>query len=217
VAVTVDWAAGTFAGAVTVAVTPEPKLVVSAGGFAVGSAAVQLVVTGGGGAKVTSFERPLRIHVASVGAGDLPAYSADGVTWTPIPRLLASPLPAGLADGYVLNADGSVDIYTRHATLFGYVRDVEAPTAAELRVRITRKALRLGLLGARDNVAVTGYVVWRNGRGYTPAKTSFFGLPLRAGRYWVVALDAAHNVGRRSNTVTVVRVRDRQHPFAIRK
>ena len=60
-----------------------------------------------------------------------------------IPRLSSPSLPEGQADGYFVNADGSVDIYTRHATLFGLLRDTQAPSKATLTARAAGKKLRL--------------------------------------------------------------------------
>jgi len=214
---TASWVPGTFSTPVTVTVTPEsiPSGTTPAG-FAVGDAVVQLTVTSESGASITSFAQPLEIHLSSIGAGDVLGYSSDGVTWTAIPRLRSLPLPAGQPDGYFVNADGSVTIYTRHATLFGELTDTQAPGAVTLHGRITRTALRLSLLGAHDNVAVAGYVVSRNGHGYRAVKQTHLALPLRPGRYTVVALDGAHNASAISNTITVVRTGSKRHPFAIR-
>lgn len=230
VSVKVDWAPGTFTTPVSVTVTPKPELAAPAkgstvpppvaGGFSVGSTVVQVNVTSEAGTSkgqaVTQFQQPLKIHLSSFSAGDVPAYSEDGKSWTTIPRIYSLPLPAGQADGYFVNPDGSVDIYTRHATLYGYLLDTQAPSKVTLHARITSKHLRLALLGARDNVRVVGYVVWRNGHGWRAVNHNYLALPLRVGRYRVVALDAAHNISRPSNTIRVVRTHNKKHPFAIR-
>jgi hypothetical protein len=47
-----------------------------------------------------------------------PATSDDGRHWTAIPRLATASLPAGQPDGYVEQADGSIDVYTSRADYF---------------------------------------------------------------------------------------------------
>ena len=96
----------------------------------------------------------------------VPAYSHDGTTWTTIPQLDSPQLPATQPDGYYVNADGSADIYTRHATYFGLLLDTQAPSTPKLKIQIQKHDLRLSLTGARDNIAVAGYVISRNGHGY---------------------------------------------------
>jgi hypothetical protein len=49
----------------------------------------------------------------------VPAYSADGVTWTKIPHIASPPdLPAGWPDGWYRDASSTLHILTRHATYF---------------------------------------------------------------------------------------------------
>ncbi len=222
VSVSVGWGAGTFSQPATVVVAPKPELSAGvgsttpptpvAGGFAVGSTVVQLTVTSSSGAPVTAFVAPLVLHISAIDAGEVPAYSQDGSSWRAIPRLASPALPEGQADGYYLNADGSVDIYTRHATFFGLLKDTQAPSAAQLNLRVTKTGLRASWHGMSDNVQVTGYVLSRNGHGYKASKRTSVVLPLRAGLYTVRALDAAGNVSKASKTVRVVR---RGQSFAI--
>jgi hypothetical protein len=226
VSVQVAWQPGTFATPVTVQVLPAPPApdeVAAAGapqpgpqGFEVGDTVVRVVVTDGSGAPVTQFAAPLVIRISAIGGDQVPAYSHDGASWTAIPELHRPDLPAGQADGYYANGDGSVDIYTRHATLFGAVTDVQAPAKVRLRGRVTRRFLRLHWSGSRDNVAVAGYVVSRNGRGYRATKRTHVALPLRPGRYVVRARDAAGNVGAASAVVTVVQARGATRALRVR-
>ena len=114
------------------------------GGFALGDAVVRLAITDGNGNAMASFAAPLAIHISAGPAGEAPAYSADGVTWVTIPRLSTPSLPVGQPDGYVVNADGSVDIFTRHgATYVGMLRVVVPhPAAAALVVHTTAHLVR---------------------------------------------------------------------------
>ncbi len=224
VSVSVGWGAGTFSQPATVVVAPKPELSAGvgstapptpvAGGFAVGSTVVQLTVTSSSGAPVTAFVAPLVLHISAIDSSEVPAYSQDGSSWRAIPRLASPALPEGQADGYYLNADGSVDIYTRHATFFGLLKDTQAPSVAQLNLRVTKTGIRASWHGMSDNVQVTGYVLSRNGHGYKASKRTYVVLPLRAGRYTVRALDAAGNVSKASKTVQVIR---RGQSFVIAK
>ncbi len=119
ITITTTWDPGTFTEPVTVTATPRPP---SPGGFAVGSTIIQLTVTDAAGNPVTQFAKPLKLHISASEAGHVPAYSQDGITWRPIPRLTSLPLPPTQDDGYFVNTDGSIDIYTRHATFFGLLK-----------------------------------------------------------------------------------------------
>ncbi len=119
ITITTTWDPGTFTEPVTVTASPRPP---SPGGFAVGSTIIQLTVTDAAGNPVTRFAKPLRLHISASEADNVPAYSQDGITWRPIPRLTSLPLPPTQEDGYFVNTDGSIDIYTRHATFFGLVK-----------------------------------------------------------------------------------------------
>ncbi len=119
ITITTTWDPGTFTEPVTVTATPRPP---TPGGFAVGSTIIQLTVTDAAGNPVTQFAKPLRLRISASEADNVPAYSQDGITWRPIPRLTSLPLPPTQEDGYFVNTDGSIDIYTRHATFFGLVK-----------------------------------------------------------------------------------------------
>lgn len=214
-AISVGWSAGSFTAPVTVTVAPTPAVAVTptTSGFTVGGAVVRLDIRAENGAAVTSFAEPLVIRFPA-SSGSVPAYSPDGVSWVAIPRLGFRELPAGQRDGYFLNADGSYDVYTRHATYFGLLKDVQAPKTPAFKVRVTKTTLRLSWHGAKDNVRVVGYVVQKNGRGYRATKRTILVLPLQTGRYQVVAQDAAGNRSSRSTTIEIVRQNER---FALKR
>jgi hypothetical protein len=152
------------------------------------------------GAAITSS--PLVIHISSFPAGQVPAYSRDGTTWTTIPRLNAPALPDGQSDGYFVNTDDSLDIYTRHATLFGLLLDTQAPGKPTLHSRLDHRKLRL-LVYAKDNVRIAHYLVLFNGRPVKQTKHAYLVLVARKGRFQVVAVDTAGNRGRASAPVVV--------------
>ena len=217
VTIDVSWPSTVFSEPMTVTLTPStlsapvggtatPGAPVAApleGGFALGSTLVQLTVTTAAGEVVTSFDQPLVIHVSTSAAGDVPAYSHDGITWTTIPKLPGPNLPVGQQDGYVSNTDGSIDIYTRHATYFGLLRDVEAPTAPIVSARLSGRLLLLTWHGAKDNIAVSDYRVEAKGRSLPLTAHTSLGIAARVGRYYVVALDASGNASGHSTATTV--------------
>jgi hypothetical protein len=203
--VTTSWGPGTFTTPVTVTLTPESQNTPVAGGFTVGDTTIQLTVTDGSGTKVTSFLKPIIIHIPAGAVSGVPAYSEDGITWVLIPELATPSLPDGQPDGYYLNADGSVDIYTRHATLFGLLKDTQAPTAPTLKARVSGNKLYLLLKGAKDNVRVAGYQVLFNGHRLKTTLHGYLVLPARAGRFQVTAIDTAGNKSKPSAAVKVVR------------
>jgi hypothetical protein len=224
VAVNVTWPAKTFAVPVEVKVapqeaaappaggafTPPPQPTPVAGGFSVGNTVVQLTVTDAAtGAPITGFQQPITIHLSASQAGDTPAYSHDGVSWTPIPRLSSPVLPAGQQDGYFLNPDGSVDIYTLHATLFGLLTDTQAPSKPTVVAKVLGGKLYLTLRGAKDNVRLARYRVTLNGRAVKTTARAYLVLPAHAGTYRALALDAAGNTSKPSTTISVVRAHGR--------
>ncbi len=135
ITITTTWDPGTFTEPVTVTATPRPP---TPGGFAVGSTIIQLTVTDAAGNPVTQFAKPLKLRISASEAGHVPAYSQDGTTWRPIPRLTSLPLPPTQDDGYFVNTDGSIDIYTRHATFFGLLKATKFKISS---VKVGLKAL----------------------------------------------------------------------------
>jgi hypothetical protein len=139
---TVTWPAGTFSAPVTVSVTPATS--VGKTTFGVGTSAVELTIKDAAGAAVTSFAAPIELVFASVPANALPAYSHDGgLTWTAIPLITGTTLPAGYPDGYFRDAAGNVHMLTLHATAFGTLAAGSVVTSA-LRVKVgVQKTLNL--------------------------------------------------------------------------
>jgi hypothetical protein len=115
---TITWPVGTFSAPVTVSVTQATGLGNTTLG--VGTAAVELTIKNAAGAAVTSFSAPIELLFANVPANAVPAYSRDGgLTWTAIPLITGTTLPAGYPDGYFRDAVGNVHMLTLHATAFG--------------------------------------------------------------------------------------------------
>src|SRR4029077_7384835 len=75
----------------------------------------------------------------SVPVGAIPAYSHDGVTWTAVPQLTGTTLPAGYPDCWFRDATGSVHLLTLHATDFGTLAAGSKVTSAlQLKVLLKR-------------------------------------------------------------------------------
>jgi hypothetical protein len=172
-------------------VTDVSKSALSGGGFKAGSTALQLTVTSATGTAITSFSSPLVLHFPAPATGT-PEYSQDGGTWVAIPRLATPQLPAGQRDGYYLNADGSIDVYTLHATYFALLAPA-APTG--LVAKLKGGTLTLSWTAAASGAsAVDHYLVTLNGTkiatipGTTAATHAF--VPHAAGQYQLVAVDA---------------------------
>ena len=186
---------------VTVAIAPQPALSAPtpgnpnppavAGGYAVNNAVIQIVATDSSGQEVTSLAQPMTIHVGSPPGNYVPAYSQDGTSWTPMPRLSSPELPAGQPDGYYVNADGSIDIYTRHLTYFTLLKDVQAPSQPKLRLTLGKKLYMSK--SSRDNVRLAFYVITRNGRTVKKTPHGYLPLPARVGTYRVFAVDTSGN------------------------
>jgi hypothetical protein len=220
--VALSWSPGAFTQPVTVQVTPQPEATAPAGngapaaptpvagGFSVGATVVQVNVTTDSGQAVTQFAAPLVLHVSAFAPGQVPAYSHDGKTWTTIPRLDSPVLPAGQPDGYFVNADGSIDIYTSHATLFGLLVDTQAPSKPTVQARLTGLKLRL-TVHAKDNLKLASYQVRLNGKLVKRTMHAYVALPARAGAYQVVAVDAAGNESKASATVRLARAAGKLH------
>ncbi len=216
--ITTTWGPGTFTVPVTVTVKPQPRDPTRvAGGFTIGTMTIQLTVTDMAGNAVTQFAAPIKLHISASEVGDVPAFSRGGITWTPIPRLFSLPLPPSQHDGYFVNNDGSVDIYTRHATFFGLLKDTQAPSVPQVEARIAGSKLYL-VMTVKDNVELIKCLALFNGRvlkapyhnvshGRVPTVThhGYLLLAARAGTFQVVAIDTAGNKSKLSAAVKVVR------------
>jgi hypothetical protein len=171
------------------------------GGLSLGSgnAVVSLNVTNDAGEPVTTFEAPLEITISASAAGDVPAYSRNGTTWTTIPRLASLPIPEGQSDGYFVNADRSVTIFTRHATFFGLLTDAQAPVVRAFGIVRVDGGRRLRFVwNATDNVGLASLVLADGPAivGVYPSSATEGTLPHRDGNYRIAAVDRAGNVAR---------------------
>ncbi len=213
VEVTLTWDPGTFTEPVTVTAAPNPsdKPVRVNGGFTIGLTTINLTVTDMAGNRITKFAKPMKLHISASEVGDVPAFSKDGTTWTPIPRLFSLPLPPTQEDGYFVNTDGSVDIYTRHATLFGLLKDTQKPSTPTIKARIAGSELYLRCK-AKDNLKVAKYLLLFNGRVIrkVAAKNySYMELAARVGTFRMVAVDTAGNKSKASRAIKVTRYKGR--------
>jgi hypothetical protein len=117
------------------------KSTVTAAAITSGYATLQIVATAiSTGADVTKFAIPLELHIARAATDGIPAYSLDdGLTWTELAQLTSNSLPANLNEGYFVNTDGSMTLFTRHLTLFG----IRKPTPV-VEISTTTNQLELG-------------------------------------------------------------------------
>ena len=197
-----------FTQDVSVALT-LPRTALSASGtlFDSGSSVVQLSVTEMDGSTLDSFAAPLVLHFPA-GSGSVPAFSADGTTWSTIPQLASPALPAGQSDGYYVNADGSIDIYTMHATYFGVVSPL-APTAPDAPVASWRNgALALTWTGVTDGLLpVAKYEILLDGKVVATSTGTSIRLrtftPGKPSRFTIVGVDPLGQDGAVSATIVV--------------
>ena len=156
---TVDWGAGTFTDPVSVAADDSPAV---DGLVGAGSRIVRVTVTRlADGLSLTAFGRPLELVLSGVSADGVVAFSEDGKTWTPLPLLASSTLPAGQPDGYFRDPAGAVHVLTTHLTYFGVVTAPKTKLALTVSGTVTRLpggarqiAVRVGL--ARSSHIVAG-------------------------------------------------------------
>ena len=212
----VAWPAGAF-GPATVTLS-QTAGVGNVAGFAAGGAVLSLSVTGTGGNAITAFPVPLVLHMTPSGPPPfVPSYSPDGLTWVPIPQLAAPTLPPGQPDGYFLNPGGSIDIYTRHATFFGVLKDVQAPSApTSLRASYAPGRLTFTWGASTDNVGVSGYTLLG---GATPESiqggATTIAVRPATGVYSLHATDAAGNKSADATVTVAARPRPKAIPRMI--
>ena len=137
---TVTWPIGTFSVPVTVTTSAPSGLAAS---FAVGTSAIQLVVTNAAGVRITEFSSPIELVFLSPPAGAMPGYSRDGITWTSIPKLAGTTLPAGYPDGWFRDSAGNIHLLTLHATDFGTLAAGSKVTAALQLGAVVHRTLNL--------------------------------------------------------------------------
>ena len=134
-------------------------------GFAAGSYIAQLKAQTTNGTPIARFEAPLVLHFGSLAPGLVPAYSADGTTWTPLPRSTSSSLPTGIDRRYTQAQDGSIDIATLVPGSFGLLLDTARPSRPTVTARLSRGALQLRWQPATDNsTSIAGYRITFGGK-----------------------------------------------------
>jgi hypothetical protein len=148
---------------------------------------------------VTTFGAPMTIHITAA-AGLAPATSADGVTWTPLPKT-----------AYTSTPDGGVDITTTVPGYFGVVADATPPgQVVGVTGRFLKGALRLSWPAATDNTgSVASYEVLLDGSPLASVPGGTRRAIVRAFHptaqtvYRVRAVDAAGNLGKPSRPLVV--------------
>ena len=123
-----------------------------------------------------------------------------------------SPSSAG-AGNYTVTVDVDDSAYPDHAASQGATYEVttpdsEPPTApAGLTASVKRKQINLAWTASTDNIAVSGYTIWRNGQVLaSTGGTSYVDRSATSGNsysYYVIAADQAGNQSASSNTATV--------------
>jgi hypothetical protein len=223
---TVNWWENSFDESVTVTPTLTPStLTIPLSGLSAGSSVLQLqTVDELTGVPISRFNTLLAIHVSAPPLGVVVAFSSDGQSWKPIRRLSSAFLPVGSNSGYLVESDGSLDIYTLVPGYFALLQDIAAPTKpTTLRGRFVKRKLMLKWRAASDNSgAIASYQVALNGAPIQTlagtAKSALLSKFKKTGRsiYRVRAIDAAGNKSPLSSYVKVVsKPRPRGLPHAI--
>ncbi|MHB8059648.1 MAG: glycoside hydrolase domain-containing protein [Gaiellaceae bacterium] len=213
-AATVSWWESSFDASALVTLTlTSSSATVPLEGFAAPSYVLQLqTVDELTTTPVARFNTLLAIHVTSPPKGAVVAFSADGLSWKTIRRLRSAALPVNGTSGYLINADGSLDIYTLVPGYFALLQDVAAPTApGNLRGHLVKRKLELKWRASGDNSgAVAGYQIIRDGLPIQTvagtAKSALVSKLRRSGRsiYRVRSIDGAGNQSPLSGYVKLV-------------
>jgi hypothetical protein len=119
--VTITVPTGAVSTATTFALAPGGVAAEVSDGYLV----VKVTATAGT-TPVTTFAAPIQITLPAGALDGVAAWSTDGNIWFPLTRLSTLALPAGISDGYFINADGTVTILTNHFSLFGW-RKAQSP------------------------------------------------------------------------------------------
>jgi hypothetical protein len=202
-----SWPSGAFDSTSVVTLTPvspAPSPAVYA---------VRLAVTAADGVTpVTSFSAPVDVHFVSQGTNLVPAFSLDGVTWTPLKRLASGTLPAGVNVAYTAAGDGSFDVYTLQSGEIGLLADTSNPAqVTSFGGHFADGALLLSWSPAADNSgAIASYNVLLDGTPLVAVQGTQRRATVRAFHptgqtvYRVEAVDGAGNVGKPSRPLVVV-------------
>lgn len=202
---TASWPAAAFTTAAVVTLTPVSPPP-SANGYGVHLTAAE----SDNQAPIDGFGAPVTVHVLKPAAGLVPAFSSDGTTWQPLPKLTAAGLSDTLLTAYSLDADGTVEFQTLVPGYFGLVADTTPPTTPTVSGKLVPAGLYLTWSAATDTGGVASYTVLRNGvpvETLTPvarrAAIRNPGLGSQQAVYRVEATDTAGNVSSPSRAVVV--------------
>ena len=125
------------AGASTTALTIKIAPTATSADATVGYISIDVTALSGSTA-VTTFAQPLQITIPAGPVGSTLSWSNDGLTWTTIPQLTSAALASGQTDGFYVNSDGTISIFTRHLTQFGFKKAQSAlvisPSATTIQI-----------------------------------------------------------------------------------
>jgi hypothetical protein len=201
---TASWPAGAFTTEVVVTLTPMATPP-SATGYG-----VQLTATESDDqAPIDGFGAPVTVHLLKPATGLVPAFSSDGTTWKPLPKLTAGGLSDTVLSAYTLDADGTAEIQTLVPGFFGLIADTTPPTSPVVSARLLPAGLYLRWQPAADDGGIGSYTLLKNGtplQTLTPTARKATVRKPGAGVqtvYRVEAVDAAGNTGLPSRAVVV--------------
>lgn len=107
--------------------TDNQAIATNSSGVDIGYITVGVTAKLATGALVTSLDAPIEIYLPKARPEDgVLAWSRDNITWRPISQLLVRSLPDGQPDGYFVETDGTITIFSRHLTGFG-IRKPQVP------------------------------------------------------------------------------------------
>jgi hypothetical protein len=117
---------------IVVRIAPTPAPTALTNGFGPGSEVVDVSARWAlTGVQLHQFSQPLDILIRSSQSGGLVPATYDGTAWRVIHRVpTAGSLPSGWDDGFYTDGSG-VHVLTRHLSLFGLLKDLEAPQAPQ--------------------------------------------------------------------------------------
>ncbi|HET7127489.1 MAG TPA: DUF1906 domain-containing protein [Gaiellaceae bacterium] len=202
---TASWPAAAFPvpAAVTLSAAPQPP---DPNGYA-----VQLTVTETDNqAPIDGFGAPVTVHIAKPSTGLIPAFSSDGMAWTPIAPLPSTGLSESQLTGYTRDPDGTYEIQTLVPGWFGLIGDVSPPTAPTVAARLTSSGLYLSWQPSTDDGTIASYAVLRNGAPVRTLTAAARRIAVRRPAtgaqtvYRVEATDGAGNAGKTSRPVVVL-------------
>jgi Domain of unknown function (DUF1906) len=213
---TASWPAGAFATQAVVTLTPVAPP--APDGYGVQLTAVE----SDNQAPISGFGAPVTVHLLKQPTGLEPAFSSDGATWTPLPKLTSAGLTNSVLTAYTVDPDGTIEIQTLVPGFFGLIADTIPPSAPGLSAKLLPTGLYLSWLPATDNGGIASYTLLRDGTAIQTLSAALRKATLRrfggAGQtvYRMQATDLAGNLGPVSRPVVVqVKKRPPGLPHAI--